>query len=424
VRRPALTAALSCLSVLGWGGCTPDMGVSSKGGAGAGAGTGGMTAPPSTGGGSGGPGASGGANGTTAPDGVAPSPAFDCKTVSETGAEVYLRKLAPMIVQRVLTPDERSQITAKKGCAIEPIIAAWTTEDVFIASSRRFLEETLQVSGQLRDVDFDLPGNLVAHIVKNKRPWSDVILSETCYDKDLNARACDTGAPYSAGVITTRAFIGGRTSRFNLSRASAMLLNFACRQYPMEDALQPRMEKTWLMPLFQANSPQEQTDPRGASLANNGFGCYICHGQFSVHAQFFVKFDGTGLWKEAANGVQDPMGELGRSLNGLMASHLQDPTRTGLEGIQMFGKPAKNLAEAARIMVDSPTFVECAAKRYLDYLLGVPDQAITYDARLFPGLGARIRAKNPDPTLQDIILALFTDASVVRSVTVAAGGSQ
>jgi hypothetical protein len=387
-----------------------------------GAGTGGTTTPPGGAGGAVVSGGTGGASGVMPPTGIIPSAKFDCKTVSDVGAEIYLRKLAPMIVQRVLTPEERAQIKTQKGCAIEPILAGWTTQDAFVASSRRFLEESLQVSGMFRDVDFDIPGNMAAYLVKNKKPWSNIITSDTCYDKDLNPHACDTGAPYSAGVLTTRAFIGGRTSRFNLSRASAMLLNFACRAYPMEDALQPRMEKPWLQPLFQANSPAEQTDPRGATLANNGFGCYICHGQFSVHAQFFVKFDGTGLWQAAATGIQDPVGELGRSLNGLMASHLKDPERAGLEGIQMFGKPAKNLAEAARIMVDSPTFIECAAKRYLDYFLGVPDQAISYDLNMFPGLGERIRTKTPNPTLQEIVMGLFTDPSVVRSVIAAAGG--
>jgi len=417
VRLRGLTATLFAAAAIGLS-CSADPGTMP------GAGSGG-TAPPPGGGAGGGTvvsGGSGGGSGMLPPTGITPSAKFDCKTISDVGAEAYLRKLAPMIVQRVLTTEERTQIKAQKGCAIEPILTNWTTQDAFVASSRRFLEESLQVSGQFRGVDFDIPGNMAAFLVKNKKPWSNIITSDTCYDKDLNPQACDTGAPYSAGVLTTRAFIGGRTSRFNLSRASAMLLNFACKAYPMEDNLQPRMEKLWLQPLFQANSPAEQTDPRGATLANNGFGCYICHGQFSVHAQFFVKFDGTGIWQAAATGIQDPMGELGRSVNGTMASHLKDPERAGLEGIQMFGKPAKNLAEAARIMVDSPTFIECSAKRYLDYFLGVPDQAIAYDLNLFPGLGERIRAKTPNPTLQEIVMALFTDPSVVRSVIAAAGG--
>jgi hypothetical protein len=110
-------------------------------------------------------------------------------------------------------------------------------------------------------------------------------------------------------------------------------------------------------------------------------------------------------------------------MGGLMASHLKDPEHAGLEGVQMFGKPVANLAEAARVMADAPTFVDCAAKRYLDYTLGVPDQAIVYDAALFPRLGARIRAAAPQPTLQEIVRALFTDPTVVSSVITAAGGS-
>jgi len=184
----------------------------------------------------------------------------------------------------------------------------------------------------------------------------------------------------------------------------------------MEEELQPHVQKDWLIPMFQAQTPEEQTDPRAKNGFGQGAACYTCHGQFSIHAQLFVKFDGKGLWQTGATGMQSEGDELGRSMNGTMASHFADTVRAGKEGIEIFGKPVANLAEAAKIMARSPTFVECAANRYLDYVLGVQSGTIEYDNQVFVQMGERIRAVNPDPTFSDIAVALFTDPVVVRSI--------
>jgi hypothetical protein len=207
-----------------------------------------------------------------------------------------------------------------------------------------------------------------------------------------------------------------RVSRYNLQRASALLRNFACRQYPMEATLQPLADKPTLLPMFQAQTPEEQTDPRAQDGFGDGFACYACHGQFSIHSQLFVKFDEAGMWQADATGIQDEMDELGRSENGTMASHFSDPTLSALEGVNVFGTPVANLAEAAQVMVESPTFVECAANRYLDSVLGIQSGTIFYKNGLFVGLGERIRAVNPDPTFPAIAEALLTDPDVVVSI--------
>jgi hypothetical protein len=67
-------------------------------------------------------------------------------------------------------------------------------------------------------------------------------------------------------------------------------------------------------------------------------------------------------------------------------------------------------------MVESPTFVECAANRYLDSVLGIQSGTIFYKNGLFVGLGERIRAVSPDPTFPAIAEALLTDPDVVVSI--------
>lgn len=367
----------------------------------------------------GGPASGGGAPSTVTPSSAPPSPSkpFDWSTLSAADTETYLRKVVPSVVDRVLSASERAQIQAQKGQAIAPIVAAWVKEPSFVTSARRFLETSLAVSGKADDgTSFDLPGNLAQFLVQNHRPWSQIITADSCYSDALAPIPCDTGAPYTAGVLTTRAYMISRVSRYNLQRASALLRNFACRQYPMEETLQPHVEKDWLLPMFQAQSADEQTDPRAKNGFGNGFACYSCHGQFSVHAQLFVKFAEDGKWHSEANGLQSPTDELGKSTNNLMASHFPEPARAALEGVNVFGTPVANLAEAARVMANSPTFVECAANRYLDAVLGVQSGTIVYNNDLFVDIGKRARAKSADPSFDMIAETLLTDPDIVRSI--------
>ncbi|HKY36633.1 MAG TPA: hypothetical protein VJN18_11875, partial [Polyangiaceae bacterium] len=331
-------------------------------------------------------------------------------------AETYLGKMAPPVVGRVLNADERALVTEKGGAAIGSVVSGWLKEPGFVKSARRFVELGLQVSGTLNGVDFDLPGNLVEYVVTSNRPWSEILTSESCYDAALQPIACDTGAPYTAGVLTTRAYLISRSSRFNLTRSSALMKNFACQVYPQEETLQPKIIKERLIPMFQANTPEEQTDDRAKSGFGNGLGCYSCHGQFSLHAQLYVKFNSAGLYKAEATGLQDPDGELGRSLGGLMASHLQNATEAASEHSNMFGQDVENLKAAAKVVANQATFAPCAARRFLDFALGVQSGSIEYDAAIFDQVVTAAKAVQPELTLPEIVMHLLTHPTVVTSV--------
>jgi hypothetical protein len=352
------------------------------------------------------------------PDAFPPS-SIDWAALPVAHVEEYLRKLSPILVGRVLSAPDRAQIVVQAGEAIAPMVAAWVAEPAFVEAGRRFVEDLLSVSGKLETIDFGLPGNLAAYLVKNGRPWSEIITARDCYDAALRPIKCDSGAPYGAGVLATRAILLSRSGRFNLTRASTITRTFACKTYPLADDLQPRVDKTWLLDMFQANSPEEQTVEEARNGFGNGFGCYACHGQFSIHAQLFVRFDSSGIYRPNATGLQDtrPEAELGRSgMPGLMASHFRDADRAKVEGIEMYGKPVANLGEATRVLAAMPLFSECAAAKYLDHFLGVLSGQIKYDWRMFEEIGAKARQKHADPTLADIVEALFTHPVVVRSL--------
>jgi hypothetical protein len=225
-------------------------------------------------------------------------------------------------------------------------------------------------------------------------------------------------------VLTTRAFMVANLGRFNLTRARTVLGGFACRKYPMEDELQPRLAKETLIPMFQADTPSEQQDPLAVNGFGNGFGCYACHGQFGAHAQLFVKFDSQGKWIAAATGVQDPKGELGRAANGLMASHLADKAAAASEQAPMFGRSVANLAEAAKLLASHPLFVECAAAQALRFGLDL-DESTSLDSGVLAAIAAAARAGG-DPTFGEIVQQVFSHPWVIRSVvsSLRSGGAQ
>jgi hypothetical protein len=351
---------------------------------------------------------------------VAPGEPAAVAAISVAATKTYLSEVVQPVVGRVLSVDERARIDAEAGAAIAPVVKTWVREPGFVKSVRRFMEIGLQVSGQKSDVDFDLPGNLVEHVLVSGRPWSEILTSATCYDAQLQERPCDTGAPFGAGVLATRAYLIARASRFNLTRSSALMKNFACQVYPQEETLQPRIERTRLIPMFQAETPEQQSDDRARSGFGNGFACYGCHGQFSLHAQLYVKFDSVGRYVASADGQQDPQGELGRSLAGLMASHLINPTEAASERSNMFGKDVANLAEAARVVAEQSTFVPCAARRYLDFVLAVPFDTIDYQPELFEQVAA---SAGPDPQFGQIAEALLTHPVVIQSIASSLGAA-
>ncbi len=331
-------------------------------------------------------------------------------------AVLYLAKLAPALVRRVLSVDERARIAKEGSAAVRPILAAWTKEPGFAETARELVELKLSVSGSRDGVDFGLPGNLAAHLAKHDLAWSRLVTEPKCFDRADKEIACDTGAPYAAGVLTTRAYMVSRASRFNLTRSSTLMAAFACRGYPQEDTLQPRIPKSQLIPMFRAITAEEQTDERARSGFGNGSGCYMCHGQFSAHAQLFVRFDEKGLWRADATGIQDPTGELGRSKDGLMASHFVDATAAASETTQLFGTAVKNLADAGRVLAKSPVFLQCASRNVIQHSLG-PGRAPEGEDVLLRELATRANdVGGADPSFGSIVIATLTHPDVQRSV--------
>lgn len=347
----------------------------------------------------------------------------DITTLSAEKTEAYLAKLAPPFVGRVLSADERAEIADKGGAAIEPVLLGWTEEPAFALAARALIEQRLNTSGSKQGVDMNLPGNLAEHVVSNDRPWSELLTSDVCYDAEGAEMECDTGAPYTAGLLTTRGYLMSRASRFNLTRSSTLMRGFLCVGYPQDESLQPRIDKERLIPMFQAETAEEQTVEEAKSGFGNGAGCFTCHSQFSLHAQMFVKFDDQGLWQETADGIQDPEGELGRSLNGLMASHLEDPAEAKEENSQFLGEEVANLSEAAKVLVKHPNFLACAARNTLEYGLML-DTSVDISTKLLERIGDAASASDSDPTFGSIVVATFIDPDIVRATVVALTGEE
>lgn len=356
--------------------------------------------------------------------GPQPLPTVDLSSVSGTDTLHYLRTISQMLVARPLSRAEIDQINREAGAAIRPIIEGWTREEGFVASAQYMMQQKLKASGDRDGIDFEAPGRLVAHVVANARPFSEILTADYCIGADGTQGACDAGAPYNAGVLTTRAFLAGNASRFNLGRASRLMKVFACRAYPMEDTLQPYLPKDTLIPMFRAISSDEQTVEEAKATFGNGDACYSCHGQFGAHAQFFVKFDETGIWRGEADGIQDPNGELGRSLNGLMTSHMEDPAAKAFEGSKMFGKDAANLREAAEILANSQTFVPCTVRNVVEYTFGMTDsEGEKIDRDLLSEVSRRATLDGTvAPTLANIVTETFVDPRVLDVVLAARGG--
>ncbi len=370
------------------------------------------------------PALSGPTGGTGTPEQKTPAkpPVPQRMPLGPVATRLYLSQLAPYLVGRELSTDELSQAEALGELAIEPMLKAWTAEPGFVEYARSIVQQKLSVSGTKGGVDFELPGNLAAYLVKNQLPLKNLLTADYCVSAAGAKIDCDSGAPFKAGVLTTRAFLMSRASRFNLTRASTLLKVFACRGYPMEDDLQPRLERTTLIPMFQAQVPEEQTDPLASNGFGNGFACYTCHGQFSAHAQVFVKFDSAGMYRETASGLQDPAGELGRSTNELFASHLKDPAAAKMEASQIFGKSVANLAEAAQVLAESPTFLRCQSRNLLELTLGL-DPASPISATVLEKVAEAATAANPEPTFADLTVATFTNVKIIDAVAAGIGAT-
>lgn len=341
---------------------------------------------------------------------------FDLGSLSPEHTIAYLSKLAPPLLGRVLSAEEQATILDQGGLAIVPILEDWANEPGLVHAARALMEEKLAVSGGSGEIDFSLPGNLVEHIVRNDLAWREVLTSETCYDTEDQPTACDTGAPYAAGVLTTRGFLKSRAGHFNLSRAGGLMRAFACQVYPQEEVLQPRVELTHLKSMFAITDLNEVTEEAEGVAVNLGCACFDCHGQFAAHSQLFVKFTRDGVYTPDATGEQDPTGELGNGLNGTATSHFETPEVASSESSQIFGKEVQNLAEAAKVVVEHPIFLQCAAQNLLEYTLRVEIAGPLGKSVSADVLAGIAKEAGDAAAFADIVRATFSDPHIVLTV--------
>ena len=331
-------------------------------------------------------------------------------------ARTYLASLAPMLVARPLSADERALIEASVAdggarAAVDAVVTAWAHDPALPDTARELIQTKLSVSGADAEINFELPGNLAKFTAQSDLPWSNILTADYCVGDDMQEVACDTGAPYTAGILTTRAYLKARASRFNLTRASTLMNVFACEHYPLADELEPRIQRDRLRVMVQAETPEEQEDPAAADSFGNGFACYHCHGQFAWHSQLFVQFDQEGLFRADATGLQDPAGEVGRAEGGLFASHLESPDEARLPASQILGQPVNDLAGAAQVLATSDHLERCTAQNLIEYGVGLAE-GTTIDPALLDEIAAGLDA----PTFADYVVAVFTNERVFDAV--------
>lgn len=334
---------------------------------------------------------------------------------------MYMQYIGPALLGRTLSDVETARISQEGESAMKPLFESWFGEPGFAEAVRGMMDLKLSASGKRGAVDFGLAGYLVRHVVQNKMPWSTVLTSQTCYDENDAAIPCDTGAPYTAGVLTTRGFLAGNEGRFNLSRAHTMLKTFMCRDYPHEDELQPRVETDRLKLMFRAKSAEDQKVAEAAGGFGNGLACYSCHGQFSLHAQPFVKFDKTGLYLPDATGLQSITGQLGEGEKGTAASHWELPELAKLEASQWFGTEITSLAEGAAVIAKHDKFRQCTLQNLLDLAIGISAaydtglKGLKVDPAFLAEVASSVSSKTPDPPLQDLAVMLYADSRVIAT---------
>jgi len=296
---------------------------------------------------------------------------FHANAQSEAHLEAlsYLSYLSSQIVNRPLNESERNMVKSNGTQAFRQIVTAWTTEPAFANGVQVFFESLMHTSAAAGSNDpQNLPGLLAKALARNNRPYSEILTSNTCYNQSGQAISCGTQAPFTAGVLTTQAFLVAYKGAYNISRASKMMSKFLCTTYPLPDLEEPRLAESELIPQFATKA--------GKITFGNGNNCYSCHSQFGLHAQFFVRFDFNGNYQASATGLQNPSLADGFSTNGLATSHLISPDRAKVEQSRILGKPAGNLAEAAVHITQSPRFLTCATQNLMQYYLRLSDQDV------------------------------------------------
>jgi hypothetical protein len=335
-------------------------------------------------------------------------------------ARFYLARVAPVVAGRSLTYDESLMIAELGEDAIDPMIRGWVTEPGFAEAIRYLVQEQLHASGEREGVDYELPGNLAALIARDGLPWSTILTADHCVSAAGDPIECDTGAPYAAGVLATRAYLIANKGRFNLSRAKLMLETFACRVYPMETDIQIPLGKPVLIPMFRAQNSAEQTVEEAEGGFGNGDGCYTCHSQFGAHAQLFVRFDADGIWRADATGQQNPYDELGKSFDGLYTSHMFDPFAATEETSEVFGQKVENLREAGEVIAESELFPQCTVKNLVAHAFDLKAGASEdISPELVAAVAAGLTADSADPSIGEYVTEVFTNEQVIDAVVAA-----
>lgn len=330
---------------------------------------------------------------------------------SEKAVVRYLSQVSSMLAGRPLTRDELERIKRERGDSIRPILETWIYDRFFPESAQTMIQTQLAASGSNNGINYNLPGNLAKYLARNALPYAEMLTADYCIDDQQKKIPCDTGAPFNAGVLTTRAYMVTNYGRFNLGRAGKMMRYFACLDYPMDKALQPPIVRERLIPMFQTLEAKPGAD------FGNGLACYTCHSQFGAHAQPFVKFDSFGLYRPEASGLQNPELEAGKSFDGLNASHLIDLSESASERSQMFGTEVANLRGAAVALAKSDKFLECAVQNSLHFYLRMTDsEASAIDPKVIRKIVADVKTTDRNPSLNELLLRALTHQSVIESV--------
>ena len=175
------------------------------------------------------------------------------ETLTSADAERYAHRIVPVLLRRSVRESELEQL-AIGGAALPALLAAWSEETGVEDAARDMISTLLAASGARDGTDLDLPGNLAAQLVRDDVPWTQLVTADYCVDGEGAQIECDTGAPYAAGILTTRAFMAGNESRYNLRRARTLVRRFVCVDYPIDAELQPRIQRELLTPMIQATS--------------------------------------------------------------------------------------------------------------------------------------------------------------------------
>ena len=78
-----------------------------------------------------------------------------------------------MVVGRLLTDAERNIIEYFGGRGIVSVLEGWLEDPAFPETVRMMFQVKLSASGMTDEVNFELPGNLAAHIAREKLPYAE-----------------------------------------------------------------------------------------------------------------------------------------------------------------------------------------------------------------------------------------------------------